>query len=234
MTFAYNALEFLALFFVFALGGAIVLAGLFYLIDRTQTGDAIRRNYPVIGRFRGLFTKLGEFFRDGLTPETLARLDHNNSDTVRRHTAFIMLASAVKFCDVCNAHHLLQSMCRCCQCCRHGLATDAQEHTIPMLSRLFRSGPSPGTFSDELVPWPVGQVLHALKRWSQEHQVQVERAEFLIFMLQELELVDCTELKNISKIFDAMDTDGNGVLTMADVHTMTMQRSSYRSASSHA
>ena len=64
--------------------------------------------------------------------------------------------------------------------------------------------------------------------------MQVERAEFLIFMLQELELVDCTELKNISKIFDAMDTDGNGVLTMADVHTMTMQRSSYRSASSHA
>ena len=31
--------------------------------DVTQYRDAIRRNYPVIGRFRGLFIRLGEFFR---------------------------------------------------------------------------------------------------------------------------------------------------------------------------
>ncbi|MBC7165424.1 MAG: FMN-binding glutamate synthase family protein [Roseovarius sp.] len=56
-------LEILALLFVFFLGAALLTVLLFYIIDRTQTGDAIRRNYPVIGRFRGLFTKLGEFFR---------------------------------------------------------------------------------------------------------------------------------------------------------------------------
>jgi hypothetical protein len=33
------------------------------IIDRTQTQDAIRRNYPVVGRFRSLFSALGEFFR---------------------------------------------------------------------------------------------------------------------------------------------------------------------------
>lgn len=33
------------------------------------------------------FRKLADFFRDGLTPETLARLDHNNSDTVRSAVA---------------------------------------------------------------------------------------------------------------------------------------------------
>ncbi|MEM6595903.1 MAG: FMN-binding glutamate synthase family protein [Pseudomonadota bacterium] len=33
------------------------------IIDRSQKTDAIRRNYPVIGRFRGLFSGLGEFFR---------------------------------------------------------------------------------------------------------------------------------------------------------------------------
>ena len=33
------------------------------MIDRFQTGDAIRRNYPVLGRFRHLFATLGEFFR---------------------------------------------------------------------------------------------------------------------------------------------------------------------------
>ena len=32
-------------------------------MDVSQKKDAIRRNYPVIGRFRYLFTRLGEFFR---------------------------------------------------------------------------------------------------------------------------------------------------------------------------
>lgn len=34
-----------------------------FIADRVQTSDAIRRNYPVIGRFRALFSTLGEFFR---------------------------------------------------------------------------------------------------------------------------------------------------------------------------
>jgi len=63
MTYAMNALQILALLFVLVLGLAMALALAFYILDKTQTGDAIRRNYPVIGRFRGLFSKLGEFFR---------------------------------------------------------------------------------------------------------------------------------------------------------------------------
>ncbi len=44
--------------------GLIVLAVLvLFVIDITQTKDAVRRNYPVIGRFRYLFQTLGEFFR---------------------------------------------------------------------------------------------------------------------------------------------------------------------------
>ena len=52
--------------------GAVLLLGFFlflvwvavaYLIDVTQTGHAIRRNFPVIGRFRYFFEHLGEFFR---------------------------------------------------------------------------------------------------------------------------------------------------------------------------
>jgi len=34
-----------------------------FITDIVQRKDAIRRNYPVIGRFRYLFTRLGEFFR---------------------------------------------------------------------------------------------------------------------------------------------------------------------------
>ncbi len=56
-------LQLLALGFLVVIGLAVLLVFLLYLVDTTQTGDAIRRNYPVIGRFRGLFTKLGEFFR---------------------------------------------------------------------------------------------------------------------------------------------------------------------------
>lgn len=40
----------------------IYLIGL-YCIDVTQTKHAIRRNYPIIGRFRYAFEHLGEFFR---------------------------------------------------------------------------------------------------------------------------------------------------------------------------
>ena len=34
-----------------------------YVVDVTQTKHAVRRNFPVIGRFRYLFERLGEFFR---------------------------------------------------------------------------------------------------------------------------------------------------------------------------
>nr|WP_245815109.1 FMN-binding glutamate synthase family protein [Shimia gijangensis] len=42
----------------------VVVSGIvLFVVDRTQRRDAIRRNYPVIGRFRRLFSSLGEFFR---------------------------------------------------------------------------------------------------------------------------------------------------------------------------
>ena len=63
MGFVGSALEYLALLFLLVIGiGALTLLVLF-ILDRTQTDDAIRRNYPVIGRFRFFFSPLGEFFR---------------------------------------------------------------------------------------------------------------------------------------------------------------------------
>ncbi|MCF6444406.1 FMN-binding glutamate synthase family protein [Nereida sp. MMG025] len=63
MGFAGYALQFLALLLVFVLGVLLAAALVLFVIDRSQTEDAIRRNYPVIGRFRYLFSTLGEFFR---------------------------------------------------------------------------------------------------------------------------------------------------------------------------
>lgn len=63
MGWAYYALQLMAGAFALFLGLMFLAVVVLFFIDRTQTGDAIRRNYPVIGRFRGLFTSLGEFFR---------------------------------------------------------------------------------------------------------------------------------------------------------------------------
>ncbi|MBW4967826.1 FMN-binding glutamate synthase family protein [Pseudoalteromonas sp. CR1] len=53
---------FASLFIVF-LGLLVLIVVIFYIRDVTQTKHAIRRNYPVIGRFRYFFERQGEFFR---------------------------------------------------------------------------------------------------------------------------------------------------------------------------
>ncbi|MEM7366367.1 MAG: FMN-binding glutamate synthase family protein [Pseudomonadota bacterium] len=42
---------------------AVMVIAVVYVIDVSQTSHAIRRNYPVIGRFRYLFETMGEFLR---------------------------------------------------------------------------------------------------------------------------------------------------------------------------
>ncbi|MBO9475907.1 FMN-binding glutamate synthase family protein [Shimia sp. R11_0] len=63
METAFDVVEFLGLTFVVIFALLIAVAIVLFIIDRNQTGDAIRRNYPVIGRFRHIFSELGEFFR---------------------------------------------------------------------------------------------------------------------------------------------------------------------------
>ena len=60
---AMDALNILTQLLVLALGAAALAMIVMYIIDRAQTADAVRRNYPLVGRFRNLFTTLGEFFR---------------------------------------------------------------------------------------------------------------------------------------------------------------------------
>lgn len=49
--------------FVFCVGLGVAVVIVMLIIDITQHRDAIRHNYPVVGRFRDLFITLGEFFR---------------------------------------------------------------------------------------------------------------------------------------------------------------------------
>lgn len=62
-TFLMTALELMAACFIFVIGAIALWVVIAFIVDVTQTKQAIRRNYPVIGRFRYLFEKMGEFFR---------------------------------------------------------------------------------------------------------------------------------------------------------------------------
>jgi len=57
---SYNALSAALLIL---LVGLLLIAFILFMIDITQTRYAIRRNFPLIGRFRSLFEHLGTFFR---------------------------------------------------------------------------------------------------------------------------------------------------------------------------
>ncbi|MBU2532126.1 MAG: FMN-binding glutamate synthase family protein, partial [Alphaproteobacteria bacterium] len=61
--FVLHTMNTLVTLFVFLIGVGVFVLILMYIADVCQKRDAIRRNYPVVGRFRNLFSNLGEFFR---------------------------------------------------------------------------------------------------------------------------------------------------------------------------
>lgn len=56
-------LTFAAALFIFVVGLGALWIVLIFFGDVTQTRDAIRKNFPVVGHLRGLFERLGVFFR---------------------------------------------------------------------------------------------------------------------------------------------------------------------------
>ncbi len=59
----FTLLELLAALFVFVLGVVGLAIVVIYVLDVSQTKQALRRNYPVIVHFRYTFERLGQFFR---------------------------------------------------------------------------------------------------------------------------------------------------------------------------
>lgn len=60
---AFLTIELMASLFIIVVGLTVVVVIFLYIRDVTQTRHAIRRNYPVVGRFRYLFERMGEFLR---------------------------------------------------------------------------------------------------------------------------------------------------------------------------
>ncbi|VUD53711.1 Ferredoxin-dependent glutamate synthase 1 [Thalassocella blandensis] len=61
--FTFTVIQVLAYSFVACIIIALIAIAFIYVLDRTQKRSTVRRNYPVIGRFRYLFEHLGTFFR---------------------------------------------------------------------------------------------------------------------------------------------------------------------------
>ncbi len=61
--FLISFLNISATIFIFFVGVLLLTVAVMYIVDIRQTKHTIRRNYPVLGRFRYLFEKIGEFFR---------------------------------------------------------------------------------------------------------------------------------------------------------------------------
>ncbi len=75
-----TGLELMSVLFIFAVGSVLLVVIVMFVIDITQTRHAIRRNYPVIGRFRALFEKLGIFFRQYFFAMDREELPFNRSE----------------------------------------------------------------------------------------------------------------------------------------------------------
>lgn len=75
-----NVIQWVALGFIFTIGLAILAIIAMYFIDKFQTKQTIRRNYPVVGRFRYFFEHIGEFFRQYFFAMDREEMPFNRAD----------------------------------------------------------------------------------------------------------------------------------------------------------
>ncbi|MEM8949562.1 MAG: FMN-binding glutamate synthase family protein [Pseudomonadota bacterium] len=95
--FVLTSLNFLATLLVFTIGCVILLIAILYVIDRTQTTNTVRRNYPVIGRLRTYFEHLGEFFRQYFFAMDREELPFNRAQRVWAYRAASNVDNTVAF-----------------------------------------------------------------------------------------------------------------------------------------
>lgn len=85
---AFGILQVGALLLVFTLGLFLLYLLYLYLADTTQQQNTVRRNFPVIGRFRTLFEHLGVFFR-----QYFFAMDREEMPFNRAQRSWVYLAS---------------------------------------------------------------------------------------------------------------------------------------------
>ena len=95
--FTLRFMEVSTLLLAFTIGLIVVVVTTMYIADITQTKQAIRRNYPVIGRFRYLFEHMGEFFRQYFFAQDREELPFNRAQRSWAYRAAKNVDSTVAF-----------------------------------------------------------------------------------------------------------------------------------------
>ena len=78
--FAINFIAFVGIVFLVLFAIVVVVALVLYQIDKHQTTQTIRRNYPLIGRFRYIFEHIGEFFRQYFFAQDREEMPFNRAE----------------------------------------------------------------------------------------------------------------------------------------------------------
>ncbi|WP_170759554.1 FMN-binding glutamate synthase family protein [Ruegeria lacuscaerulensis] len=92
-----NILEFLSYAFIFAIGIAVLWVVVIYFRDKTQTESTLRRNYPVVARFRYFFEHMGEFFRQYFFAQDREEMPFNRAERSWVYRAAKNVDSTVAF-----------------------------------------------------------------------------------------------------------------------------------------
>lgn len=82
----------------------LLAAAVYYVIDVTQTAHAVRRNYPVLGRFRYAFEHMGTFFRQYFFAMDREELPFNRAERSWVYRAAKNLDQTVAFGSTARVH----------------------------------------------------------------------------------------------------------------------------------
>ncbi len=80
ITWLTEIVKLFAYLFIFLVGAGVLWVIVLYIIDVNQTTHAIRRNFPVVGRFRYMFEHLGEFFRQYFFAQDREEMPFNRAE----------------------------------------------------------------------------------------------------------------------------------------------------------
>lgn len=96
-SFVFSVIEISVYLLVIVLTLSTALVLTFYLIDRFQTKSTLRRNYPVLARFRYLFEHMGEFFRQYFFAQDREEMPFNRAERSWVYRAAKNIDSTVAF-----------------------------------------------------------------------------------------------------------------------------------------
>lgn len=94
---AFSLVQTLTTIFVFVIGAVLLLVVVVFIIDVTQTKHTVRRNFPVIGRFRYMFEHMGEFFRQYFFAQDREEMPFNRAQRSWAYRAAKGVDSTVAF-----------------------------------------------------------------------------------------------------------------------------------------